>query len=214
MGWTRSVVWLVVAGLVVTAIGGYVVGRASDEANAPGEGSVEAGFARDMSAHHSQAVAMAETIRTRTDDEFLALFAADVALTQQSQIGQMRGWLDHWELPPSSLDPPMAWAGHTTTTMPGMATPAEFAELRSLPVPDAEVVFLQLMAAHHRGGIEMANAALALPVQPQVARLAEAIVTSQTSELDAINGFLRDRGGQLEPLPATGSETDDTMHGG
>ena len=39
---------------------------ASTTSRLPVEGSVEAGFARDMSVHHAQAVAMAEAIRDRT----------------------------------------------------------------------------------------------------------------------------------------------------
>ncbi|HEV2743867.1 MAG TPA: DUF305 domain-containing protein, partial [Rubrobacter sp.] len=33
----------------------------------PGDGSAEAGFARDMSVHHAQAVEMAEIVRDKTE---------------------------------------------------------------------------------------------------------------------------------------------------
>jgi len=75
----------------------------------PGESSVEAGFARDMSVHHAQAVAMAEAIRDRTTDPDLKLLATDIALGQQGQIGRMSGWLDEWGLNQTSTATPMAW---------------------------------------------------------------------------------------------------------
>jgi hypothetical protein len=77
--------------------------------NLPGDTSVEAGFARDMSVHHAQAVAMAEAIRDRTTDPDLKLLATDIALGQQGQIGRMSGWLDEWGLNPTSTATPMAW---------------------------------------------------------------------------------------------------------
>lgn len=65
----------------------------------PGDTSPEAGFARDMLVHHAQAVEMAELVRFRTQDPVVRALATDIALTQQAQIGQVRGWLDVWGLP-------------------------------------------------------------------------------------------------------------------
>jgi hypothetical protein len=53
----------------------------------PGDGSPEAGFARDISVHHAQAVEMAEIVRDRTESEEVRTLATDIALTQQAQIG-------------------------------------------------------------------------------------------------------------------------------
>ena len=74
----------------------------------PDNSSPEAGFARDMSVHHAQAVAMAEAIRDRTTDPDLKILATNIALGQQAQIGRMSGWLDEWGLTQTSTTPPMA----------------------------------------------------------------------------------------------------------
>jgi uncharacterized protein (DUF305 family) len=93
---------------------------------APIEGSAEAGFVRDMSVHHAQAVAMAEAIRDRTTDPDLKLLATNIALGQQGQIGRMAGWLDEWGLPITSTATPMAWirsdnlVTNAADSMPGM----------------------------------------------------------------------------------------------
>lgn len=56
-------------------------------------GSPAVGFARDMAAHHAQAVEMAVLVRDRTNDPTMRQLALDILLTQQAQIGQIRGWL-------------------------------------------------------------------------------------------------------------------------
>ncbi len=80
----------------------------AEPAAAPSEADI--GFARDMAAHHAQAVDMAERIRSRTADPRLRSLATDIVLTQQAQIGRMQGWLELWGEPLTSTAPPMAWA--------------------------------------------------------------------------------------------------------
>ncbi|MCU1393834.1 MAG: hypothetical protein JWM34_2262 [Ilumatobacteraceae bacterium] len=184
----------------------------------PKEGSVEAGFARDMSVHHAQAVAMAEAIRDRTTDPDLKIFATNIALGQQAQIGRMSGWLDEWGLPQSSTATPMAWirsdnllsgggsAGGmdmgTSDTMtlgadglmPGMATRPQVSALGTLPIAQAEISFLQLMIAHHTAGVEMAQAVLARTSRPDVIRLATSIINGQQAEITVMKDMLAKRG--------------------
>ena len=106
----------------------------------PGEGSTEAGFARDMMVHHAQAVQMAEIVRDRTNSDDMRLLAADISLTQQAQIGIMQGWLQVWGLLPTSTEPAMAWMGHPMDgPMPGMASPQEIDRLSKVPPSVADV---------------------------------------------------------------------------
>jgi uncharacterized protein (DUF305 family) len=97
---------LVVVGLL---LGVALAGPAS--AGTPSEDSVDAGFARDMSVHHGQAVEMSVLVRDRAEAEDLRQVALDVVLTQQNQQGQMLGWLTTWGLAPASTLPPMSWMG-------------------------------------------------------------------------------------------------------
>src|SRR5690606_6276596 len=117
------------------------------------------GFLRDMQVHHEQAVVMAMIIRDRTEDEQLKAMATDIAFTQTSQIGTMQGFLNVWDLSPTGEQAPMAWMGHEVEgRMPGMASDEEIELLRTLPVDEAEVLFLQLMNRHHIAGVDMAQA--------------------------------------------------------
>lgn len=129
----------------------------------PDDSLAEAGFARDMGVHHSQAVDMAEIVRDRTSDPEVRILAVDIALGQQAQIGQMQGWLAVWDLPAAGTQPVMTWMGHIMpvgSLMPGMAIVDELTLLRDAPTDRVDAMFLQLMIRHHRGGVDMAEAVL------------------------------------------------------
>jgi uncharacterized protein (DUF305 family) len=180
---------MVVLALVGVGIGWFVL-------RPPGEGSPEVIFARDMIAHHEQAVDMALRIRERTTDPTLLAFVNDIILTQQNQIGQMSGWLAIWGRPFAGAEPAMLGMG----PMMGMADQADVNALSILPVAEAEVQFLQLMGRHHEGGVMMASDVLTKRLHPEVAQLAQAMVRGQSAEIDFITAMLELRG--AEPLPA------------
>jgi uncharacterized protein (DUF305 family) len=174
----------------------------------PGEGSAEAGFLRDMSIHHDQAVQMALIIRDRTEDPQLQALATDIVLTQQAEIGTMTGWLLEWDLSLTSSEPAMSWMGHSMEgqPMPGMASPEEIQQLRDLPVPDAEVLFLRLMIRHHAAGIDMAQACLDRCDDDDVLRLSHGIVNSQEAEITTMQSMLAARGQEPEPVSLSTSD--------
>lgn len=213
---TRPRVVLVAAVLVALIVGlcGGVLfaSRLLQQPALPGDASLEAGFARDMQAHHGQAVEMALLIRDRSTDPAIQQLALDIVLTQQQQQGQMYGWLSSWGLQQSSSGAPMAWmsqdhgGGHSMTgdagqpAMPGMATDEQIARLSAADDVDAERVFLELMIRHHEGGVQMAEAAVGETDRAEVQRLAEAIITSQTAEITVLQDLLEARGGPPNDL--------------
>ena len=194
---SRALIASLLVGVVALALGTFVGTRLS---RPPGDDSPEAGFARDMSAHHAQAVEMAEIVRTRSSDPEVLALATDIVLTQQAQLGQMRGWLDVWRLPPSRSTTAMAWMGHAMprSAMPGMASRDDVANLRTLDPAAAEIRFLQLMIPHHRGGVEMAKAIVERTGRAEVRTLADAIVRTQQSEVRNMQAMLRARGAAAE----------------
>ncbi|MFD0634765.1 DUF305 domain-containing protein [Catenulispora yoronensis] len=200
-----AVLVAVVVGLVVGAAGAWPLARsssssASSSASVPAGDSADAGFVRDMAIHHQQAVDMAFTIRDATDDEQVRRLAFDIINTQANQRGMMLGWLAAWQLPVYSPAEPMAWMGaaHSMAPggalMPGMATDEQLTALRAAHGKDAEIQFLKLMIAHHKGGVQMAQAEAGLGKQPQVLRLAGTIVDGQLAEIRLMSDMLAQRG--------------------
>ena len=204
---------IVVAALLVlvAVVVGVIIGRvtATGAVPVPSESSAEAGFARDMQVHHGQAVEMALLVRDRSDDPEIRLLALDIATAQAQQQGQMFAWLAVWGLPQTSGEPEMDWlsrpvidgsagheghGGHTPgEPMPGVASFEQMQELQNASGVEAERLFLELMIAHHQGGVEMAEAVLARSTQPQVTTLANGMVMLQSKELDYMAELLADR---------------------
>ncbi len=197
--------------VLVALVVGVLVGRVTSVAAppTPTDSSAEAGFARDMQVHHTQAVEMALLIRDRSDDPAIRLLALDIATAQTQQQGQMFAWLASWNLTQTSREPEMEWLtrpvidgsagheGHGDHTpgepMPGVATFAQMQELQNATGVDAERLFLQLMIEHHTGGVEMAEAVLARSTQPLVTGLANGMVQVQSKEIDYLSELLAAR---------------------
>lgn len=166
----------------------------------PLDGSAEAGFARDMQTHHGQAVQMSLIVVDRTTDPAVRTMATDIATSQQQQAGQMFAWLQLWGLTPTGSQPPMAWMGsehHDATSasgdavpMPGMASDADLARLSAASGVEAERIYLELMIAHHRGGVEMADAVLSRSDRDEVVTLAGSMKAAQTSEISTMQSML------------------------
>ncbi|MDX3849547.1 DUF305 domain-containing protein [Streptomyces sp. AK02-01A] len=200
-----------------------VVGAGRDDGPAaprdPAADSVEAGFARDMAVHHQQAVEMSFIVRDSTDDEDVRRLAYDIANTQANQRGMLLGWLDMWGLPKVQADQePMAWmrmpmdmdmgpgdgagmdhgqAGHQAhdgSLMPGMATNTELERLRGARGKQAEILYLQLMTDHHKGGVSMAQGCARMCTVGTERNLAEGMVAAQQAELGLMADLLKERG--------------------
>jgi uncharacterized protein (DUF305 family) len=75
-----------------------------------------------------------------------------------------------------------------------MATDAELEQLRQSSGLDAEILFLQLMVEHHRGGVDMASYAAEHAGEDEVRLAAERMASSQAVEIDAMNDMLVERG--------------------
>ncbi|GAB1335307.1 DUF305 domain-containing protein [Streptomyces sp. E-15] len=204
----RHVGWVAgAAAAVLVAAGAITYAVAQDSGGTgpqtPGAESADAGFARDMSVHHQQAVEMSYIVRDRTKDEEVRRLAYDIAQTQANQRGMMLGWLDLWGLPKVSAEAPMTWMGmgdmppgKDGALMPGMATDTELRKLRTLNGKQAEILYLRLMTAHHRGGIHMAEGCVAKCAVDVEKRLAQGMVDAQRSEIELMAGMLKERGAQ------------------
>lgn len=203
--------WLVVsvASSVLLAMAAWTI--AANRTTTPIDTSAEAGFGRDMIAHHAQAVNMAFIVRDNTTNTAVRTVAYDIINTQSVQEGMISGWLQQWGLPQTTTRQPMSWIQADKMTqihnqmgtnmsqmngsiMPGMATEADIQKLRDVRGKDAEVLFLQLMIRHHRGGIQMAQAVLDLTKREEVRTLAQTIVNGQKAEIEAMQKLLQDRG--------------------
>ena len=198
--------WLISVGIslaiVIALMSGYAVGRAvspdvqpvtsaSQTTPAPADNSPEAGFARDMSTHHAQAVEMGMIAAAHATDPDVRSLGADIAMTQENQIGIMQTWLTFWGLNPTSDQKQMAWMPEGTAAlkdglMPGMATQAEMQQLRDAKGKQVDILFLKLILNHHLGGIHMVEGVLAKTQNTDVSALAANMKQGQQREITVI----------------------------
>lgn len=179
----------------------------------PASGSVDVGFAQDMIVHHTQAVTMANQALTTSTDPVVRNLAFDIASTQQTQIGQMQGWLSLWGQPLLRTGGYMGWmpgagahpmGGMTMSTssdgtvavMPGMASTVELTALQKTTGAAFDVMFLQLMLRHHQGGAGMLTYAADQALSPAVRVFASQVASSQAAEATDMERLLTARGAQ------------------
>jgi len=164
---------------------------------------VDIGFCTDMTVHHMQAIGMCERVLGRDTGDPVQAAATEVLRNQAIEVGMMRAWLADWgasTAPPTTV---MAWMsmgemaageheGMPLADMPGYAT---LAELSALSMADSGVpvgrMWLQLMRAHHVGGVAMAEAAAGMASSEKVVRLARTQAEAQTWEIDQYDVLLR-----------------------
>jgi uncharacterized protein (DUF305 family) len=179
---------------------GFGAGLLTPSLRTPGDDSAEAGFARDMSTHHGQAVEMGMVAYQKATLDEVRQLGYNIALTQQAQIGIMGVWLSDWHLEPTGSRPKMAWmpegsrALSTDGLMPGMATDAQMAQLHSATGKDVDILFCQLMLRHHLGGIHMVDGLLQESHNDTVRQLAETMKNNQQGEVVTLQGLLTQLG--------------------
>jgi uncharacterized protein (DUF305 family) len=89
-------------------------------------------------------------------------------------------------------------------------TPTASASAGAAAFNDADVMFTQMMIAHHREAIEMAEMADTRAADPEVKSLAEKIKAAQQPEIDTMTGWLSDWG---QPVPLPGMSAPSMGHG-
>ncbi len=196
--------------LIVVAVAGvtFAIGRFTAFGTSPvtpGTTSPEAGFARDMQVHHTQAIEMAMTIYRKTEDDDVRTLSYDIATAQAGQRGEFFDWLVQWGLPQASTQPLMTWMaddpehGHGAAAEPqtdqelrdemGMATDEQLAQLDAATGTAADCLFLDLMIRHHQGAIPMGEALARLGTDARAVQVGTGVVQAQTAEIDIMRSI-------------------------
>jgi uncharacterized protein (DUF305 family) len=154
-------------------------GQDQEQGTAPAEAApndADVTFTQNMIPHHQQAIEMAKLVDSHTDRPELHRLADSVESSQRQEITQMRGWLRSWGKPAT---PSEGHGGHGDTEMPGMMSEADMRRLMEATGTEFDLAFVEMMAAHHQGAIDMANTELKDGSLPEATRLAEQIIDTQ-----------------------------------
>jgi uncharacterized protein (DUF305 family) len=136
-------------------------------------------FAMMMIPHHEQAIELSRILASTPGiDEFSRSLAAFIETDQTNEITAMRAWTEAWH--------GVGVMNHGGGVMSGMATPEQIAEFDALSGEEAEARFLDLMIAHHRGALDMADEAIADGANSYIRSLAKHIAAEQEREIEAM----------------------------
>ena len=123
-------------------------------------------FMQGMIVHHHQAVEMAALVEDRTSTQSLVDIAGRIDASQADEISFMQTWLrqrGETAPEPGSDSHAMDHGDHhgmdhgAHAAMAGMASPAQMQALAAASATAFDVMFLNLMIAHHEGAIVMVD---------------------------------------------------------
>ncbi len=180
---TLQIAVLVVAFAFLGGAMGYLLGHRT---SGPPDSAVDTGFLQDMIDHHEQAVSMASVATAGASDPLVRDMAREVLIEQRYEIGLMDGYLQARDEERGAPERQvMAWMGRPVplADMPGLATPEQMDALQAADPDATNLLFLELMKAHHLGGIDMAEYAARHAADPRVRHLAEVMARVQRQEV-------------------------------
>lgn len=148
--------------------------------------SADSMFVSMMIPHHEQAVEMSDMILAKegVDQQVLDL-AQQVKDAQQPEIDQMEGWLEDWGVAPAGLTG-MSGMDHGD----GMMSDSDMTALEEATGPEAARLWLEQMILHHEGAVAMAEVQLNEGKFPAALELAQAVVDTQTAEIQTMQELL------------------------
>ncbi|MHA7146516.1 DUF305 domain-containing protein [Arthrobacter sp. TmT3-37] len=160
-------------------------------------------FAQMMIPHHQQAVEMSDMMLAKDGiSPEITDLATKIKDAQGPEIETMTGWLESWGEP---MEPEGGMEGHdmgdmgsdsdagsmdSMGSMEGMMSEDQMSDLESAEGTDASRMFLESMAAHHEGAIDMARTEIDNGESPEAIALADTIVATQQAEIDEMKELL------------------------
>ena len=194
-----NIVLMVVAAAVLVGAIGFVVGESKGKGSHNG---ADVGFLQDMRIHHEQAVNMSliyldvssKGMGEGSDSRgTLRLIAREIIVNQSNESGRMVQMLRQFGAAETNeTDQVMGWMNEPTPLdkMPGLASDAELKALQESRGAAADMMFGELMIAHHKGGIHMAEHVSMHGSNKEVTSLAAAMVKAQTGEIAEMEKLL------------------------
>ncbi|MGL4440787.1 MAG: CopM family metallochaperone [Bosea sp. (in: a-proteobacteria)] len=152
-------------------------------------GNADADFVRGMIPHHQGAVDVSEIVLKFGKDAGVKKLATEIIAAQKTEIAQMRAWLA--SNPSPALSPKAAAVNKAYTDI----NMRMHKDMNVSLIGNADRDFIAGMIPHHEGAVEMAKVLLRHGTDPELRKLAEAVVRSQSAEIVMMIGWLRDNAG-------------------
>jgi uncharacterized protein (DUF305 family) len=150
---------------------------ASGPAPTKAQAKYEIDFLQSMIDHHMMAVMMAELCVEKAVHRELRSLCRDIIAAQSAEIEQMQGWLQEWY--------GITYEPRMTRTMQ-----KEMDRLAALSGAEFEIVFMEMMVAHHEKAIREAERCVDRAYHPELEQLCEGIIATQSAEIEQMQQWL------------------------
>jgi uncharacterized protein (DUF305 family) len=195
-------------GIMALALGGCTInigmgGSSPEAASVSDESAFSASdvmFAQMMIPHHEQALEMSLIALERSTNDEVRDLAQRIYDGQGPEIEQMETWVGNGstmggmshEMPDGTMMPNDMMGGDMmgSSTMAGMASQEQLAELVSLDSPEFDVLFLELMIEHHKGALAMVQM-IETSTNSEAVALAQEISATQNAEIEEMTALLK-----------------------
>jgi len=138
-------------------------------------------FMQEMTVHHQSAVEMAQLVPTHTKRPQLITLSQSIISSQTKEISEMTTWLSQWY-----HESPLANA----MSVPGMSDmPGELNTLKQAENATFDKLFMTMMISHHQEAVNMAELLPAKTQRPELLKLGQNIVASQSAEIQQMKGW-------------------------
>jgi len=154
-------------------------------------------FMQGMIPHHAQALRMTDLVPTRSSDEGLKLLATRIALSQDTEIEQMRTWLKARGEDVPELHSAHGHAhGGGQELMPGMLTEPQLKKLAATHGKAFYRLFLESMIRHHQGAMQMVTELFDANggAEPEAGQFARHVDADQQIEIARMRTMLAELG--------------------
>ena len=137
-------------------------------------------FIDTMTNHHDGAIRMAEMVLKKSQNEELKKFAQKIIDDQTKENAQMKDWREKWFAgKPSAKNMEMPGMTDSMKMMSG----GEMKMMEAATGKDFDLMFLDMMIAHHKGAVVMAKDALQKSEHAEIKTLANQIIKAQEAEI-------------------------------
>jgi uncharacterized protein (DUF305 family) len=192
--WWQSKLNLGVVAMAIALLCGALGWLVGNNRAIPDPNSTDIGFLQDMRTHHEQAVNLGfYYLSLQGTNANLRVIAREIVFDQGIDIGRMIQLLRQYGATETNeSDVAMTWMHEPTPIdrMPGLPSDADINRLLASSGAAADKLFVDLMVAHHQGGLHMAQYALAHANVIEVRRFAYAMIAGQTDEINEMQAIL------------------------
>ena len=153
-------------------------------------------FIDKMTAHHQQAVQMAQLATDRAQHAELKTMAHYMLDANLKEIDYMRSWRERW-FPNRPLSGTERGQQRQAASGPAGSIDLDMGRIQAATGGDFDMLFLDMMIQHHQGAIEMSRDALAKAEHQEIKQLAQRIIDEQQKEIDQMNQWRESWKGKL-----------------